>query len=79
MFGVHGGAEVGGGWGPGWLPAVPFQKQAVAEAAEPPEDPPRARPAHAALVVAVRDGQALGQAALEAPGGPVVCQPLRGA
>ena len=79
MFGVHGGEEVGGGLVPGFLlPAAPMQEEAVADAAEHPDDPHRVRQAHAALVGAVRDIQALVQTAFDAPGGPVARQPLRG-
>ena len=79
MFGVHGGEEVGGGLVPGIaLAAAPVQEEAVAEAAEHPDGPHGLRQAHAALVVAVRDIQALVQAAFDAPGRPVAFQPLRG-
>lgn len=40
MFGVHGGEEVSGGLGRGFdLPVAPVHEEAVAEAAEHPDDP----------------------------------------
>jgi len=79
MFGVHGGEEVGGGFVLGFLlPTAPMHEEAVAEAAEHPDDSHGLGQAHAALVVAVRDVQALVQAAFDAPSGPVAFQPLRG-
>ncbi len=79
MFSVHGGEEVSGGFMAGFLlPAAPVQEVAVAETAEHPDDPHRVRQAHASLVIAVRDVQALVQDAFDAPGRAVALQPLRG-
>jgi len=66
MFGVHGGEEVSGGFMWGFLlPAAPVHKEAVAEAAKHPDDAHGTGPAHAALIVAVRNIQALVQAAFD--------------
>ena len=71
MFGVHGGKEVGGGFVPGFLlPAAPMHEEAIAEATEHANDPHGLGQAHAALVVAVGDVQALVQAAFDAPRPP---------
>ena len=79
MFGVPGGEEVGGGFVVGLgLAAAPVPEEAVAEAAEPADDPHRLGQGHAAWIVAVRAVQALVQAAFDAPGGPVALPPLGG-
>ena len=79
MFGVHGGEEVGGGFMFGFLlPAAPVHEEAVAGATEPADDPHGLREAHAAVIVAVGDIQALVEAAFDAPGGPVAFPPRGG-
>ena len=79
MFGVHGAEKIGGGFvlGP-FLSATPMHEQTVAEAPKHPHDPHGFWSADAALVVQMRDVQALVQPAFDAPGGPVVLQPLSG-
>lgn len=77
MFGVHGTEEIGGGFVLGLvLSAAPVHEQAVAKASK------HARDAHGlwftdpALVVLMRDVQALVQPAFDAPGSAVILQPL---
>ena len=79
MFGVHGGEKVGGGFVLGLLlSAAPMHEQAVGEAAKQAHHAHGFGFADSALVVEVRDVQSLVQPAFNAPGGPVVLQPLRG-
>jgi hypothetical protein len=77
MFGVHRAEEIGGGFVLGLiLSAAPMHEEAVAEAPKHSHDPHGLWFADSAQVVEVRDIQSLVQPAFDAPGGPVVLQPL---
>ena len=79
MFGVHGAKEVGGGfvfWS--FLLAAPMHAQTVAKAPEQAHDAHGAGMANAALIIQMGDVQSLVQAAFDAPGRPVVFEPLAG-
>jgi hypothetical protein len=79
MFGVHGAEEIGGGFVLGLvLSAAPMHEQTVAEAPKHPHDSHGLWFAYSALVVQMRDVQSLVQSAFDAPGCPVVLQPLSG-
>jgi hypothetical protein len=79
MFGVHGTEEIGGGFVVGLvLTAAPMHEQAVTEAPKQSHDSHGLWFANPALVVQMRDVQSLVQPAFDAPGGPVVLQPLIG-
>ena len=77
MLGVHGAEKVGGGFVLGFiLSAAPMHEQAVGEAPKHAHDAHGLGLADPALVVQVRDIQSLVQAAFDAPGRPIVRQPL---
>jgi len=79
MFSVHGAEEIGGCFVARFLlTAAPFDKQAVAESPKQAHQPHCLGQAHSAQVISVGDIQALVQAAFNAPGRPMVCQPLGG-
>jgi len=79
MLGVHGGKEVGGGF-VFWflLPTAPMHEKAVTETAQHSGHTQGLWLAHATQIVQMGDVQALVQAVFDAPGGPVVFEPLGG-
>ena len=79
MFRVHRAGKVRVGFVLGLLlPAAPVHKAAVAEAPEHPDDPHGFGQAHRALVIVVPNVQPLVQAAFNAPGRPILLEPLSG-
>jgi hypothetical protein len=79
MFGVHGTEKVGGGFVARFLLAsAPVHEQTVAESPKYSHHPYGLGFSHTALIIQMRYIQALMQTVFDAPGGPIVPQPLRG-